>query len=384
MSFTEAFPREELDNRLKAVQSVLCQKGFDGCVVSVPENIYYLTGLNHWGYFACHVLIVPSSGQPTLVCRAMERIAVNNMVHNADFVGYADHDEPGIIMANVISNMKLNKGKLGIEKNSLFLTPKIYEQLVDATPQVQWNDFSKAIDTLRFTQSSLEQQYTRKAAMTSDAAMQAAIDAIRVGGSDLEIAGASHNAMMLAGSEYPGFGPFIRTTGRLGEEHTTWCGDTINHGSPVFLELTGSVQRYQAPMGRMVFAGAAPAKSDFIENVCIDGFNAMIEALHPGALFGEIYSAWHNVVSKAGFPNYHRQHSGYLTGISFPPSWTGGSMVTSLAPESKMEIKAGMAFHLHSWLTETGKGDYWISNTVLLTDKGCEVLTKTPMQLQVR
>ena len=30
-----------------------------------------------------------------------------------------------------------------------------------------------------------------------------------------------HRAMILAGSEYPGFGPFIRPTSRLGEEHTT-------------------------------------------------------------------------------------------------------------------------------------------------------------------
>ena len=36
-----------------------------------------------------------------------------------------------------------------------------------------------------------------------------------------------HSAMIKAGSEYPGFGPFVRMTDRLNEEHTTWRGDVM-------------------------------------------------------------------------------------------------------------------------------------------------------------
>ncbi|MDJ0608880.1 MAG: hypothetical protein QNJ67_07865 [Kiloniellales bacterium] len=44
-----------------------------------------------------------------------------------------------------------------------------------------------------------------------------------------------------------------------------------------------------------------------------------------------------------------------------------------------------MAFHAHSWFTDTDCADYFISNTVLLTENGCEVLTKrTPETLIVR
>jgi Xaa-Pro dipeptidase len=46
-----------------------------------------------------------------------------------------------------------------------------------------------------------------------------------------------------------------------------------------------------------------------------------------------------------------------------------------------------MVFHAHSWFTGTGRGDdfsYFISNTVMLTEQGCEVLThRTPRSLQV-
>jgi len=37
-----------------------------------------------------------------------------------------------------------------------------------------------------------------------------------------------------------------------------------------------------------------------------------------------------------------------------------------------------MTFHLMSWFTETGRGNYFISNTVLLGPDGAEVLTQTP------
>ena len=35
-----------------------------------------------------------------------------------------------------------------------------------------------------------------------------------------------------------------------------------------------------------------------------------------------------------------------------------------------------MSFHLLSWLMGTGRGDAFVSDTVLLTDEGPEILTR--------
>ena len=386
MSDSHIFPPEELSGRVRAVQGQLTERHLDGCVLSVPENIYYLTGLSHWGYFACHVLIVPTHGDRLiLVARAIEQVTFNHMVHNAEFSGYKDHEPPGALIAEALNRLGLTGGRIGVEKESMFLTPKIYDHMKELTPHARWEDCSNMVDTLRLIKSPLEMEYTRMAAKTSDAGMMAAIEAIRVGASDLEIAGECHKAMFRAGSEYPGFGPFIRFSGTLGEEHGTWRGARINDGDAVFLELTGSYQRYQAPMGRMLYAGSAPSGTEFIEKLCIDSFGVMANAIKPGVKSGEVYKAWHDVVADAGLPEYHRHHCGYVVGIAFPPSWVGGSMVVGLAPNSEIELKVGMVFHLHSWFTDTGKGDYWVSNTAMLTKNGCEILTtQTPMELQIR
>ena len=120
-----------------------------------------------------------------------------------------------------------------------------------------------------------------------------------------------------------------------------------------------------------------------MSQVCLEAFQRVVEAIKPGVTAAQVYQAWQSRVDEAGLAHYRRHHCGYLVGIGFPPSWVGGSMVTGLRGDSALELQVGMTFHLLSWLMSTGQGDYFVSNTALLTELGCEVLTKTPQQVQV-
>lgn len=379
------FPREELDRRLAAVRAGMAARDLDGLIVSVPENIYYLTGLDHWGFFACHLLIIPRDGEMILTCRAMEGITVENQVTNARFMGHADYEDIADYAVRALEDLGLGGARVGMEMRSLFLTPRIADAIREKGAKVEWQDGSGVIDGLRLVKSPLEMAYTRKAAKAADAGTLAAIEAIRDGASDYEVSAECHRAMILAGSEYPGFGPFIRPTRRLGEEHTTWRGDSFADGDAVFLEIAAAYRKYQAPMGRLVYVGTAPDGAEASADLAIRGMKAICAALKPGGKAGDAYAAWREVAASAGLNDYHRHHCGYLVSIGFPPSWTGGSMVTGLAPNSELELKVGMTFHTHSWFTNTDVVDYFISNTVMLTEEGAEVLTcQTPETLIVR
>ena len=385
MDRTSVFPRDELDNRLAKLRAAMAERHLDGLLISVPESIYYLTQLDHWGFFACHVLIVPLTGPMILVARAMERITVENLVSNARLYGYADHEDPVDHVLGALADLGLADGRLGIEKDSLFLTPRIAEGLLGRATRAEWEDASGLAADIRLVLSPREMECTRRAAKAADAGTMAAIAAIRDGASDYEVSAECHRAMILAGSEYPGFGPFIRPTTRLGEEHTTWRGDVFRNGDAVFLEVAAAYRKYQAPMGRLVYVGTAPAGVERSVEMAQAGMHAICGAIRPGAKAGDVYAAWHEVARSYGLNDYNRHHCGYLVGIGFPPSWTGGSMVTSLAPGSTRELKVGMAFHAHSWFTNTDCVDYFLSNTVLLTADGCQVLTSdTPDSLIVR
>ena len=107
----------------------------------------------------------------------------------------------------------------------------------------------------------------------------------------------------------------------------------------------------------------------------------MLYALRPGALARDVYAAWQRVVDGAGLAQYRRHHCGYAVGIGVPPSWTGGNTVVVLRADSAMEIRTGMSFHVLSWLMGTGRGDFFVSDMVLLTGDGPEVLTRTPREV---
>jgi Xaa-Pro dipeptidase len=158
----------------------------------------------------------------------------------------------------------------------------------------------------------------------------------------------------------------------------------VRRGDTVFLELSGCCRRYHAPLGRLIHIGAAPAGTQEMEAVCRHAFCAVLAALRPGARAREVYAAWQSVVDAAGLAHYRRHHCGYVVGVGVPPSWTGGNTVTGLRHDSDLAIEEGMSFHILSWLMGTGRGDYFLSNTVLLTATGPEVLTLTPDTIAIR
>jgi Xaa-Pro dipeptidase len=146
----------------------------------------------------------------------------------------------------------------------------------------------------------------------------------------------------------------------------------------VFLELSGCVSRYHAPLGRLVHLGGISDADASMAEIAASAFKAVVVALRPGTTAGAVYQVWQDVVDAAGLAHYRRHHCGYLVGIGFPPSWTGGNRVTGLRAGSDLVLQAGMSFHILSWLMGTGRGDDFVSNTVLLSDGGAEVLTRTP------
>lgn len=371
------FTAAEIDSRITRVRERLAGRGLDAAVFASPENVFYLTGLDHWGYFAPHLLIVPVDRRPILVTRAMERVTIETQVTAADFRGHSDSETAADLAARVLAELKLAGRPVGLECWTSGLSHGLATRLA-ACLGARWSDVSGLIDRLRLVKSPEEQALMRRAARTSDAAAGAAITAIEDGAAEAEVAAACLSAMVKAGGHPPGFGPFIRPAARLGEEHTTWGEGAYRKGEPVFLELSGCVSRYHAPLGRLVRIGGISDEDARMAEVAARAFDAVLGALVPGARARDVYAAWQDVVDAAGLAHYRRHHCGYCVGIGQPPSWTGGNTVTGLRHDSDLEIETGMSFHVLSWLMGTGRGDDFVSNTVLLTEAGAEVLTATP------
>jgi len=369
------FSDEELARRIMAARSAMAGRGVEIALFSAPENIFYLIGLDHWGYFAPHVLIVPAEGDLLLITRAMEQVVIRNQVRNAAFLGHSDSETAADVLAKHLKEAGRGKA-IGYEAWSSGLSHAMGQQLQVVVEAREWLDISGLLDDLRNVKSPEEQHYMRLAAKAADAGTEAAIAACHDGAREADVAAECLAAMTRAGGTPPGFGPFIRPARRMAEEHTSW-GDGL-HSEAVFLEVAGCFARYNAPMGRLVSIGGIKDEDAAMAELSVKAFEATLAALKPGARARDVYAGWQAVVDAAGMPEYRRHHCGYLVGVGFPPSWTGGPKVNGLRHDSDLEMREGMTYHLMSWFTETGRGNFFVSNTVLLGPDGAEVLNSVP------
>lgn len=95
------FSEAEIAGRLAKVRTALAEREFDAAVFASPENVFYLTGLDHWGYFAPHLLIVPLEGKPVLITRSMEKVTIEKQVTAAEFRGHSDSETAADLAARV-------------------------------------------------------------------------------------------------------------------------------------------------------------------------------------------------------------------------------------------------------------------------------------------
>ncbi len=370
------FTASEYAARVAAVRVAMRERGLDALLVTSPENIFYLTGLNHLGYFAFTALLLKAEGDCLLVARAMERHTLAAQVPGCEHVLFEDGEDPAEAVVRAVNAGGLGRGRIGVEKDKMAFPIRVWEGVVARIPQAKWEDGAELVDGVRVVKSAAEIDCIRQAAAISDRAMQSGIRAAGVGANEREVAAEVYRSMVASGGEYPGLAPLIRTGDRLLQEHITWRDRTLQAGDALFMELSGCANRYHAPLTRMVYVGHAPEGAEVAAKIVMAGLEATRDALRPGALTGEVYAAWKAVVDEAlGHHGYHRHHCGYITGIGFPPSWSGGGVPVGIRPGGEITIRPGMVFHLLPWLLGQGPTDYAVSDTVLVTETGAELLT---------
>jgi Xaa-Pro dipeptidase len=109
--------------------------------------------------------------------------------------------------------------------------------------------------------------------------------------------------------------------------------------------------------------------------------NVLIEQMRPGALARDIATR-----SKAAWMPLCREliwHGiyAYSVGLGFPPDWNDAP--ACVTETSDLVLQPGMCFHATTSLREAAKFGTALSETVLITETGNEVLTGTRRELHM-
>ncbi len=352
----------------------MAERRLDVLLVHTPENIFYLTGYQTPGYYWHQALIVPLESEPVFIPPPHEASLVPEFCWVEDVRLFPDVSDWSQVTADVLNEKGLRSAVVGIEERSWYLTVDNRDRIGQLLPRLGFKSASGLIESVRLIKSTLELDYMRKAAQFSATGMRAGIDAVAEGATELEVAAAVHSALDLAGSEYTGLPAFITSGARSELVHATWSAKTIESGDLVFLEIPGGHNRYHAAHSRGVFIGEPSDTVLAADRTSRTALERAKSVIRPGVEARRVFEAGSAVINGSGLPYKQGRRIAYGIGIAFPPGWDEGDIL-SISAEEEMLLQPGMTFHLITTMRLPGIGAFGCSDTVMVTETGCETLT---------
>jgi Xaa-Pro dipeptidase len=373
------FPQQEFERRVTAVQRGMQARGLDALLLFSPEHIFYLTGYQTFGYFTYLASIVPQRGEPILILRYLESYLAKVYSWVRHVETWDDHQDPVAVTVRVLQARDLGgPRRLGTEDR--VLPYEIRYRLARALPEATFEDGTALVEQVRIRKSPEELAYMRQAADYTAAGMAAGIRECTAGRTENDVAAATFAAMTRAGSEYSPHDPIVTSGWRSGIPHSTYARRRLEPADTVLLEITGTHHRYVAPLMRTAVVGQATPGVRDMARLVLEGLDAAIDAIRPGVTAGQVDDACRGIMERAGRYENFRKRTGYSVGFGFPPSWNEGHIVSLRKGETAV-LEPGMVFHVPVALREYGVSTVGLSETVLVTDTGREVLTRFPREL---
>lgn len=377
------FPLATYHERMSRVRTRMSERGLDGLMLSMPDVVHWLTGVNSVGYLWPQALVLDGSGrEPTYVTRTTEApgVAHCSWLTAPRVYDIAAEDSVDVI-ADVIRRHGLDRARVGVELDAFTLLPGNWDRLRAALPGVTWVDASDLVPEERLVKSAAEISYQRQAAEMADYAMERVFEAIRPGMAETELAGIAAQALGEAGSEFAAIPPMVVSGERSALVHALASRRTLSRGDVVCVELAGVVHRYHAVLMRTAVIGEPPARVREVAECAARATEAAIAAAKPGAPAAAPEEACNAVLNELDLLPNRCHRVGYSLGVAFPPGWL--EPMTLVAGDPHV-LGPNMSFTIEPNLSLPDEGfGIKMGDTVLCTPDGSVSLSRLDHSLHV-
>ncbi|MEW6667126.1 MAG: Xaa-Pro peptidase family protein [Thermodesulfobacteriota bacterium] len=388
-------PREEIDHRLARLRQVMKADGPEALLVVQKMDCFYLSGTSQDA-----ILFVPVDGDPLLmVKRELERARVESPLEHA--VGF---QSPRQISSLIREHVGSLPGSLGLEMD--MLPVRDYFRYQDFFPGVRFTDASPLIREIRKIKSPFEIGLIRRAGEIGRQVYLKGREMLREGMSEIEFGG-----LLEAEAKKLGHEGLLRVRS-LNYEAYTWhvlsgvTGGIVSQSDspmgglglspafpvgaslkpmkahePILVDFGICYQGYQADETRMFSIGRMEEKFLDAYLSCREIHDAVLARTRPGADCEAIYQDSVRLAERLGYqdsylgpPGLQCRFIGHGIGLELgePPF---------LAQGQSYPLEPGMTFAVEPKIVFPGEGSAGLENTVVVTEKGYEILTPLEMEI---
>lgn len=370
------FTGDEFASRLVRVREKLARADVALGLFDEIEAMTWITGYgnseNRW-----RVVGVPLDGEPFFLIRALDAGPCRQRGAIPDVRTFRDWDDPVEMLAAIVAEHGLIRARIGLDLGSYCTPVARFAQMKAALPQVEFVDLGPLIAELRLIKSNAEIALLRRAAVIADKSLLRAAEACVPGASQRDAAAAAMACFMEEGADPSPPGP-ISAGGGWDFLHAALEDGTLAAGHTVHIEVTPRIFGYSARTMRCVaLGGPRPGQIDAAARLA-DIQDAQIAAMRPSADARAIDAILRKGVLEAGLRDAFDNITGYTLGLYAPAGPRTSDFTRCFHPEASFRLEAGMVFHMY--VSAAGVS---LSETVLVSESGPEILTSLPRTLLV-
>ena len=379
------FTTDEYAARRQRAIAEMNAQGLDGLLMFRQESMYYLTGYDTMGYSQFQCLYMGTDGKLVLLTRSadLRQARFTSVIEDVRIWVDRGDSNPGKDLLSVLEEQGCRGKRLGVELHAWCLSGQRWEMVKAALDGFcTYEDASHLVSEFRLVKSDAEIAYVRRAAELADDALEEAHRLISPGTPEQDLFAGMHGAIFRGGGDYPA-SRFIIGSGERALMVRNFTGyGNVGENDQVQLEFAGTYRHYHAAMMRTVLTGKADPQQVSMHAAGVEALKACQEACKPGATFGDVFDAHAKVFDAAGFRQHRLNACGYSLGALYPPTWMDYPMLYTGNP---VVIKPNMVIFMHMILLDSDRGLTMApGETVLVTDTGCERLSRMSLDLVVK
>ncbi len=356
--------------RQNQLREQLASAGLDGLLVSHLPNIRYLCGFTG----SAGLLLVEPTGSVFITdvrydTQGREEVKGAKVVIARKSLWNALAER----MENRRRKSRSKAWTIGIEAEQVTVAER--KLLADLLPKgVRLRNAPAMVERARMVKDEDELGLTRAAVRLGATLFDRALEVLRPGVTEAEVAAEMEYAARRAGAEGMSFPTIIASGARSALPHGRASEQAISSGGFVVCDFGVILAGYCSDQTRTVWVGAASGKAVEEARHAYESVReaqlAAIAVVRPGVSTGEVDAAARKVLRKAGLGRYFTHSTGHGVGIEIHEA-------PRVAAGQREVLKPGMVVTIEPGVYFPGKWGVRIEDMVAVKEGGCEVLTPT-------